>query len=57
MTDLQVSEEFLAQEQLGQTMPKSKKKKGGPYPAQAKKLRRDEVFKLHFDYMAILLER
>jgi hypothetical protein len=42
MTDLQVSEEFLAQEQLGQTMPKSKK--GGPYPAQAKKLRRNEEF-------------
>lgn len=29
-------------------MPKSKK--GGPYPTQAKKIRRDEVFKLHFDY-------
>ncbi len=29
-------------------MPKPKK--GGPYPTQAKKLRRDEVFKLHFDY-------
>ncbi len=50
MTDLQISKEFLAQEQLGQTMPKSKKRKGGPYPVQAKKLRRDEVFKLHFDY-------
>ena len=46
-----VSKEFLAQEkQLGQTMPKSKKKMGGPYPAQIKKTRRDEVFRLHFDY-------
>ena len=54
----QVSKEFLAQEkeenkkrqrQLGQTMPKSEKN-GGPYPIQAKKARRDEVFKLHFEY-------
>ena len=51
--NLQVSEEFLEEEelQLGQTRPKPKKKKnGGPYPAQTKKKRRDEVFKLHFDY-------
>ena len=50
--NLQVSEEFLEEEaiQLGQTMPKPKKKNGGPYPAQTKKKRRDEVFKLHFDY-------
>lgn len=49
--NIQVSKEFLAQEEqkLGQTMPKLKKN-GGPYPTQAKKLRRDEVFKLHFDY-------
>ncbi len=47
MSDLQVSKEFLAEE-LGQTMPKPKK--GGPYPTHAKKSRRDEVFKLHFDY-------
>ena len=58
----QVSKEFLAekeekeekvverkQRQLGQTMPKSEKN-GGPYPIQAKKIRRDEVFRLHFDY-------
>jgi len=52
----QVSKEFLAQEkegkqqhQLGQTMPKSEKN-GGPYPVQTKKTRRDEVFRLHFDY-------
>jgi len=50
----QVSKEFLAQEeeqhpQLGQTMPKSEKN-GGSYPIQAKKTRRDEVFRLHFDY-------
>ena len=54
--DLHIPEEFLAAEresQLDQTIPKSKeskKKLGGPYPAQARKLRRDEVFKLHFDY-------
>jgi len=46
--NLQVSKEFLAEE-LGQTMPKSEKN-GGPYPIQAKKTRRDEVFRLHFDY-------
>lgn len=32
--------------QLDQTMPK----KGGPYPIHIKKKRRDEVFRLHFDY-------
>ena len=56
--NLQVSKEFLAEEeemkvkqqqQLGQTMPKSGKN-GGPYPIQIKKMRRDEVFRLHFDY-------
>ena len=50
--DIRISEEFLAQErqqQLGQTMPKSSKK-GGPYPVHVKKMRRDEVFRLHFDY-------
>lgn len=53
--NLQISKEFLAEEekrhkqQLGQTMPKSGKT-GGPYPVQAKKTRRDEVFRLHFDY-------
>jgi len=36
-------------------MPKSEKS-GGPYPVYAKKLRRDEVFRLHFD-MAIRQER
>ena len=45
--ELQVSKEFL-DTQLCQTMPKSKK--GGPYPVQAKKARRNEVFRLHFDY-------
>ena len=57
----QISKEFLAekkkekavakkqQHQLGQTMPKPEKN-GGPYPVQAKKTRRDEVFRLHFDY-------
>ena len=53
--NLQISKEFLAaveekeEKQLGQTMPKTSKN-GGPYPIQAKKTRRDEVFKLHFDY-------
>jgi predicted DNA-binding protein YlxM (UPF0122 family) len=48
--NIQVSKEFLEEEkqQLGQTMPKSKR--GGPYPTHAKKSRRDEVFKLHFDH-------
>ena len=46
--ELLVSDEFLA-EQLCQTMPKPAKT-GGPYPVHAKKTRRDEVFKLHFDY-------
>ena len=46
--NLHVSKEFL-EGQLGQTMPKSGKS-GGPYPAHAKKARRDEVFRLHFDY-------
>jgi hypothetical protein len=46
--NLHVSKEFL-EGQLGQTMPKSEKN-GGPYPIQAKKARRDEVFRLHFDY-------
>ena len=47
-----VSNEFLAEEkqQLNQTMPKSKKNGGGPFPIHARKIRRDEVFKLHFDY-------
>ena len=53
---LHIPKEFLAAEkeaQLDQTIPKSsknKKKMGGPYPAQVRKSRRDEVFKLHFDY-------
>ena len=46
--NLHISKEFL-EGQLGQTMPKSEKS-GGPYPVHAKKLRRDEVFRLHFDY-------
>jgi len=41
----EITSEFY-QQQLCQTMPK----KGGPYPQQYKKTRRDEVFKLHFDY-------
>jgi len=49
--ELEVSKEFL-DVQLCQTMPKPvhTKKDGGPYPKSQKKTRRDEVFKLHFDY-------
>ena len=50
----QISKEFLEEEEkqqrkLCQTMPKSEKN-GGPYPIQTRKTRRDEVFRLHFDY-------
>lgn len=48
--NIQVSKEFLAEEQkLCQTMPRSKKN-GGRYPIHIRKDRRDEVFRLHFDY-------
>ena len=48
----EISSEFIVDnQQLCQTMPKSiPKKEGGPYPESQKKTRRDEVFKLHFDY-------
>jgi predicted DNA-binding protein YlxM (UPF0122 family) len=46
--NLYVPKEFF-EGQLGQTMPKSEKS-GGPYPTHAKKARRDEVFRLHFNY-------
>lgn len=54
-----VPEEFLEEEmrgkkRLGQTIPKFEKERGrgggGPYTAQGRKSRRDEVFRLHFDY-------
>ena len=47
MTFEEITSEFIKEnQQLCQTMPKH----GGPYPQQYKKTRRDEVFKLHFDY-------
>ncbi|NQW12584.1 MAG: hypothetical protein HQ481_22190 [Alphaproteobacteria bacterium] len=41
------SKEFIEQNKLVQTGPK---KKGGPYSSVDKHARRDEVYKLHFDY-------
>lgn len=53
MSDLpQITPDFLEEnEKLCQTMPKSEsKKEGGPYPKSQKITRRNEVFKLHFEY-------
>ena len=48
--ELQVSEEFLAEEQqLCQTMPKPKKG-GGQYSKQDKSSRRNKVYRYHFEY-------
>ena len=49
---LVVSQEFLAEEEkLCQTMPKpNKKKEGGPYSPHDKQIRRNEVYRYHFDY-------
>jgi len=48
--DLSISPEFIAENQkLGQTIPKSRKK-GGPYSKQDTEARKDEVYRLHFDY-------
>lgn len=47
------SSEFLEESnpQLCQTMPiYENKKRGGPYSAESKKKRREEVYSLHFDY-------
>ena len=48
----EISPEFITEnnQQLCQTMPKSKKKDGGPYSKQDKQSRRNEVLKLHFEY-------
>jgi hypothetical protein len=50
MSDLTVSNEFLEENKsnLGQFMPKSRKQ--GPYSKQEKEKRRNEVYRLHFDY-------
>jgi hypothetical protein len=42
-----ISKDFINEGRLGQTGPK---KKGGPYTAKDKTARRNEVYKLHFDY-------
>jgi len=63
---VQVSKEFLAEEEgikkrkaTVPTRPNYAKirENGGPYSMQAKKTRRDEIFRLYFDYIGILLER
>jgi len=47
--EIPVTPDFIEEnKKLFQTIPNSKK--GGPYPKHVKKERRDEVFKLHFDY-------
>lgn len=47
--EIPVTPDFIEEnKKLLQTTPNSKK--GGPYPKHVKKERRDEVFKLHFDY-------
>lgn len=45
--NLNISKEFIDQNKLVQTGPK---KKGGPYSSADKQARRNEVYKLHFDY-------
>ncbi len=42
------SKEFFEPEKLGQTIPKSRK--GGRYPDHITEKRREEVYRLHFDY-------
>ena len=46
---LQVSEEFL-KENAEYTMTKMQRKNGGPYSKEDKNKRRDEVYRLHFEY-------
>jgi len=47
--EIPVTQDFIEEnKKLLQTIPNSKK--GGPYPKHVKKERRNEVFKLHFDY-------
>ena len=47
----QVSSEFLKDNQTCcKTISKSRKKKGGPYSKTDRQARRDEVYRLHFEY-------
>ncbi len=50
MSNLEVSEEFIEENKnnLGQFMPKSHKR--GPYTKQQLEKRKDEVYRLHFEY-------
>ncbi len=50
MSDLQISKEFLEENKsdLSQFMPKTRRR--GPYSKQEKESRRNEVYRLHFDY-------
>jgi len=45
-----VSSEFLKQNQSCKTKTKSRKKRGGPYSKTDRQKRRDEVYRLHFEY-------
>ena len=50
MFDLQISKKFLEENKsdLSQFMPKTRRR--GPYSKQEKESRRNEVYRLHFDY-------
>ena len=53
MTFEEITSEFISenQQQLCQTMPKSvQAKKGGPYSKQELEKRRNEIYRLHFEY-------
>jgi len=45
-----VSSKFLKENQTCKTNSESRKKKGGPYSRTERQKRRDEVYRLHFDY-------
>ena len=49
MSDLDFSHEFIQEnKKLGQTMPKPRQ--GGPHTRHERAIRREEVYRLHFDY-------
>ena len=50
MSELKISKEFLEENKsnLSQFMPKTRRR--GPYSKQEKESRRNEVYRLHFDY-------
>jgi len=53
MNELEISSEFIEENKknLCQSMPKSNlRKKSGPYSKKHKEVRRNEVYRLHFDY-------